>query len=121
MTSKKAPTTEILVLGMAMALLAGCSAMLVGGGHTKSPPIGSDSRNPAQLAADDALAAAVTGAVAAGSKLEPAQLAVSARSGEVTISGTVDSFEARDQAVQTAAGVAGVSRVNNQIRVRTEH
>jgi BON domain len=119
MTTKKAPTTGVLLL--AMALLTGCSAMLLGEGGTGSPPIGSDSRSPAQLAADEALAGAVTGAIAAYPTLKLADVAVSARSGEVTISGTVSSFAARDQAVHVATAVSGVSRVHNQIRVRTKN
>jgi osmotically-inducible protein OsmY len=121
MTTKKTAATEILVLGMAMVLLTGCSAMLLGEGGTSSPPIGSDSRSQAQSAADEALAGAVAGAIAADPMLKPVNVAVSARSGEVTISGTVSSFAARDQAVHVATAVSGVSRVHNQIRVRTKN
>jgi BON domain len=120
MRTKKPLVVGTVFVGVAMALLTGCSAMLVGGGGTSSPPIGSDSRSPAQLAADEALAGTVAGAISADPTLKPADVAVSARSGEVTISGTVSSFEARDQAVHVAAAVSGVSRVHNQIRVRTK-
>ena len=110
----------VRALGAALAMLTGCSAMLIGEGSAESPPLGSDSRETAQMAADEALADAVTGAIAAASMLRATNLAVSARSGVVTLGGTVSSFEARDQAVQVAAGVSGVSRVNNQIRVNTK-
>lgn len=111
--------TGILAVGTALTMLAGCSAMLIGEGSAESPPIGSDSRETAQMAADDALADAVTGAIGADSMLRATNLAVSARSGVITLGGTVSSFEARDQAVQVAAAVSGVSRVNNQVRVNT--
>jgi osmotically-inducible protein OsmY len=112
--------TGILAVAAALAMLTGCSAMLIGEGSAESPPIGSDSRETAQMAADGALADAVTSAIAADSTLRATNLAVSARSGIVTLGGSVSSFEARDQAVRVAAGVSGVSRVNNQIRVNTK-
>ena len=112
--------TGFLAVGAVLAMLTGCSAMLIGEGSAESPPIGSDSRETAQMAADDALADAVTGAISADSMLRATNLAVSARSGVVTLGGTVGSFDARDQAVQVATAVSGVSRVNNQIRVNTK-
>jgi osmotically-inducible protein OsmY len=91
--------------------------MLVGEGGKESPPIGKDSRGSAQVAADEALAEAVAGALNGSSML--ANVSVSARSGMVTLSGTVSSFEARDQALELTRAVAGVANVNEQIRVRT--
>ena len=61
--------TGILAVGTALTMLTGCSAMLIGEGSAESPPIGSDSRETAQMAADDALADAVTGAIGADSML----------------------------------------------------
>ena len=99
---------------IAVSLLSACSAMILGESSTESPAIGSGSRGSAQMAADDALTEAVASALDRGS-----DLVVSARSGAVTLSGTVSSFKERDQAVALATSVAGVSSVNNQIRVKT--
>lgn len=106
-------------LWVALTMLTGCSAMLIGEGNADSPPIGSDSRGPTQVAADDALADAVSSAIAASELLQPENVAVSARSGTVTLGGTISSFDARDKAVQVASAVPGVTRVNNQLRVST--
>ena len=113
--------TGFLAMSAVLVVLTGCSAMLIGEGSAESPPLGSDSRESAQIAADGALADAVTRAIAADSTPRATNLAVSARSGIVTLGGSVSSFEARDQAVQVAAGVPGVSRVNNQIQVNTKN
>ena len=101
-------------------MLGGCSAMLLGESSADSPAIGSDSRSSAQVAADEALAAAVTAAFGDKSMLKAANIAISAKSGVVTLAGTVDSFELRDQAVDIAGAVSGVSRVSNQIQVKTK-
>lgn len=109
----------ILTIALAVAMLSACSAMLMGEGGADSPPIGSDSRGSAQMAADEALTEAVVAALDAHSTLRPQSIAVSARSGAVTLGGTVGSFDARDLAVELATVVAGVASVNNQIRVKT--
>lgn len=102
-----------------MAMLSACSAMLMGEGSADSPPIGSDSRGSAQMAADEALTETVAAALDAHAMLRPQSIAVSVRSAAVTLDGTVGSFDARDLAVELATAVAGVASVNNQIRVKT--
>jgi hyperosmotically inducible protein len=104
----------IFAAAIAVTLLSACSAMILGESSTESPALGGDIRGPAQIAADDALTEAVASALDSGS-----DLLVSARSGAVTLSGTLASFEKRDQAVALATSVSGVSSVNNQIRVKT--
>ena len=99
---------------IAVTLLSACSAMILGESSTESLAIGSDSRGSAQVAADDALSDAVTSALGNRSSL-----VVSARTGVVTLSGTLSSFDERDQAVALATAVSGVSIVHNQIRVKT--
>ena len=61
--------TGILAVITALVMLTGCSAMLIGEGAAKSPPIGADSRGSAQVAVDDALEATVASAIAANSTL----------------------------------------------------
>ena len=119
MTQKQA-VTGILVVCVSTGLLSGCSAMLIGDGGSKSPPIGSENRSSTQVAADDALAQAVSHAISAEPSLSDADVAVKANSGTITIAGTVGSFTNRDTAVQVAGGVAGVSRVDNQLQVKTK-
>ena len=94
--------------------------MLLGESSADSPAIGSDNRSSAKVAADEALTAAVQAAFGDESMLKAANIAVSAKNGVVTLAGSVGSFELRDQAVDVAGSVSGVSRVSNQIQVKTK-
>lgn len=105
---------RILAVAVAVTLLNACSAMLLGESSTESAAIGSDNRGSGQVAADDALSDAVTSALGNRSGL-----VVSTRTGVVTLSGTVSSFDERDQAVVLTKAVSGVSIVHNKIRVKT--
>ncbi len=95
--------------------------MLMGEGSADSPPIGSDGRGSAQMAADEVLTEAVAAELDGNSTLRPESIAVSVRSGVVTLGGTVGGFDARELAVELATAVAGVASVNNQIRVKTSN
>ena len=110
----------MLAVGVALTLSGGCSAMLVGEGNADSPAIGTDNRSTAQLAADTALADAVEAAIGAEPMLDSAKIAVSAKSGVVSLAGTVDSYEIRDQAIKLVDAVSGVTRVSNQLQVKTK-
>lgn len=101
-------------------LLSACSAMLVADGTSTGSGLGQDDRTGSQASADDALAASVTQALAANSQLSTANLSVKARSGVVTLAGTVAGFEARDQAIEIAGNIDAVVQVNNQIQVKTK-
>ena len=116
----KVRKSGISAVCLGLLMLGGCSAMLIGEGGTDSPAIGSDSRSSTQVTADAALAEAVAAAFGGESMLEAANIAISAKSGVVTLAGTVDSFELREQAVDVAGAVSGVSRVSNQIQVKTQ-
>lgn len=110
---------KIIVLGCALLAVGGCSSMLIGGGTSSGAPIGTDSRSVASKEGDDALSQSVLHAFARDAELRDERLYVVARSGIVTLSGTVDAFETRDRAVTVASGTAGVTRVDNQIAVDT--
>lgn len=120
-------TTQIFVLLRRYALVAffalltACSAMLIGDGHQGSSSIGSEHRSSTQLADDDALATALRGALASDSLLDSEQLSVSVYGAVATLSGVVGSFEARERAIRIARNVAGISRVNSQLQVNTNH
>ena len=110
---------KIIAPGLMLLALGGCSSMLMGGGTSAGAPIGTDSRSVASQEKDDALSQSVLHAFARDAQLRDERLYVVARSGVVTLSGTVDAFETRDRAVTVASGTAGVARVDNQIAVDT--
>lgn len=103
-----------LVILSAFALLAGCTAMLLGGGNEPQP----GERSSAGLAADTRTTAAVRDRLGADAALARHSLGVATYQGRVTLTGSVDSYAARDRAGELARGVAGVTSVDNRIRVR---
>ena len=104
---------------VALGILSACSAMLVADGTSMNSALGHDERTASQVAVDDALTASVNRALAANSSLTSANLSANARSGVVTLVGTVGSFEARDHAIDIARNTDAVDRVINQIQVKT--
>ena len=111
----------IRVFGICCMLVAvsACSSMLMGGGTSGHAPIGSDSRSVAARERDDALSQSVLHAFARDAGLKDQRIHAVARSGVVTLSGTVGNFETRDRAVDLAGRTAGVASVDNQIEVDT--
>lgn len=112
---------RLFAVAAVCALLAACSAMLIGGANQASPAIGGEHRSSAQLADDNSLARTVQSAFASDSLLSSERLHVSVANGVVTLSGVVGSFAARDRAVGVAGNVAGTSRVKSQLQVNTQH
>ncbi|MBT8077637.1 MAG: BON domain-containing protein [Gammaproteobacteria bacterium] len=111
---------RVALAGAAMAITAGCSAILLGDGQSSSErPRAVDERKAAAVTTDRAVSRAVSSALAADDDVGSFSIAVSSSSGKVRLSGTVDSFEARDKAVALARGVDGVTGIDNQIRVNT--
>ena len=105
------------VIAILASVLCACSAMMTGQGGSGGPAIGGDDRSSQQQSADQQLSAAVRSALGAESSELSSGIGVSTRSGVVTLSGAVASFDLRDRAVRIAENVPGVSSVNNQLRV----
>lgn len=110
--------TRIILMLALVPGMSGCSAMLLGDGQTgSSSPVTSDERSAAQASTDQAITRDVSSRLSADDHVGRFDIAVSTAKGTVKLSGTVNSFEARDQAVLIAKIVPGVTSVNNQIRV----
>lgn len=111
---------RVALAAAAMAITAGCSAILLGDGQSGSDrPRAVDERKAAAVTTDRAVSRAVSSALSADEDIGSFSIAVSTSAGKVRLSGTVDSFEARDRAVALARGVDGVTAIDNQIRVNT--
>jgi len=94
--------------------------MLVGSsGGSAGSPIGQDNRDDDQFSADRRISAKILDIFAADSDLSSLGLTVDTRRGAATVRGSVKSFAQRDRAINLAADVAGVTRIDNQIRVNT--
>ncbi len=95
------------------ALLCGCVAAVIGNAPGSGTP--ADQRAAVRSAAP--LDATVRARLGADPALRGAPISVSAAGGTVTLSGTVATAAQRAAAERTARSVAGVSAVNNQLKV----
>ncbi|HLQ14141.1 MAG TPA: BON domain-containing protein [Steroidobacteraceae bacterium] len=100
----------------ALALLTGCVAAVIG----SSPASGTaaDTRARSSAGSDAALAAEVRSRIAADAKLGVEALEVSVQGGTVTLRGLVSSGAERSGAERLARTVAGVTAVNNLLKVK---
>ena len=113
---------SLLAAALAVSLtLSSCTGMLLGGssGSGSGRPLGGDTRSSSQAATDNAISAEIRERLSQDNSVSRFPIRVNTVNRRVTLSGTVDSYAARDQAVRVAKGVAGVSMIDNQIRVDT--
>lgn len=102
---------------LALFLLSGCTALVVGGAAVGGYQLGKDDREPAVVASDSAITTKIKSKYVADSAVSVFDISVRTYEGTVTLTGTVDTFVARDQAGRIAKGTKGVKNVNNQIVV----
>ncbi len=103
----------VVALVMASVLLGGCTSMMLsGGGVTRSA--GSET---SQDTSDKGISAEIRTLYRRAPEIDVFNVDVRTVDGKVTLSGMVDSYEARNEAYRLARQVAGVHTVVNQIRV----
>ena len=102
---------------LALLLMSGCTALVVGGQSTGGYTPVDDSRDSATVASDSAISAKINGRFGADPVVSQFGIDVGTYQGTVTLSGSVDNYVARDQAGRIANDTAGVVIVNNQIVV----
>ncbi|WP_405222574.1 BON domain-containing protein [Lentisalinibacter sediminis] len=106
--------------------LAGCSAMLIGDGHSSGPVSGqgdtaseSTARTGTTRSIGDAgVTEAVRSRLLADTSVESTGIDVTTAGGRVTLNGFVTSFAERDRAGRLAAAVPGVIGVDNRLAVK---
>lgn len=106
---------RVLTVAMAMLLLSGCTALLVGGAAVGGYQVGKDERPAGVVASDSAITTKIKGKYVADSVVSVFNIGVRTYEGVVTLSGTVGSHAARQQAEELARETGGVSAVNNLI------
>ncbi len=102
---------RILVLMLALALTSACTAMVLGGGSSAPAQSGTTA------SFDAAIAANIREHFASDSTLAAYNVGVRSDSGNVTLTGTVENYVAREQASRLAKATNGVKSVTNQIVV----
>jgi len=108
---------RILTILASILFLSGCTALMVGGAAVGGYQLGKDEREPGVVASDSAITTKIKGKYVADSVVSVFNIGVRTWEGTVTLSGTVGSYVARDQAGKLAKETAGVKAVNNHIIV----
>ena len=106
---------RILIVVSFLLLLSGCTALMVGGAAVGGYQLGKDERPAGVVASDSAITTKIKGKYAADSVVSVFGIGVRTYEGTVTLTGTVGSHIARDQAETIAKGTKGVQAVNNLI------
>jgi hyperosmotically inducible protein len=110
---------RVLPVAILMLTLAGCTSLLLGNASSGESGVSADHRSSSQVAADNTISATIRRKFSADSAVSQYAIGIRAVDSNVTLSGTVGSFPARDRAVQIATDTDGVRSVRNQIMVNT--
>ncbi len=110
---------RVLIAAILVLMLPGCTSMLLGSASSSEGGVSSDSRSSSQVAADNTISATIRRKFGADSTLSQYAIGIRTVDRNVTLSGTVGSFPARDRAVQIATDTDNVNSVRNQIMVNT--
>lgn len=110
---------RVLLVAILMLSLAGCTSLLLGDASTSESGVSTDTRSSSQVASDNTISATIRRKLSADATLSRYTIGIRTVDSNVTLSGTVGSFPARDRAVQIATDADGVKSVRNQIMVNT--
>ena len=110
---------RIPLILLSVLILSGCSALAVGGSSGVYQQ-GSSERSSGVVSSDNAITARIKAEFAEDSLVGGFNIGVRTYKGSVTLSGSVGSLAAREQAVRLARNTSGVAAVNNQINIEDE-
>ena len=108
---------RILITVLALSVLSGCTAMLVGGAAVGGYQLGKDERTAGVVTSDAAITTKIKGKYVADSVVSVFNIGVKTYEGTVSLTGTVGSYAVRNQAARIARETSNVLAVNNQIVV----
>jgi len=108
---------RVLVFLVFVITLSACSSLMVSGGSSTSSAAEAERAAKSVKAADTATTNRVKSAFAADAELGKQTIYVSTKAGMVRISGSVSSYDARENAEKLAMATDGVKAVENKITV----
>ena len=105
---------------LALLMLTGCTALVVGGAAGGGDQPGKYERAPSVVTSDSAITTTIKRKYVADAVVSGFNIGVRTYEGTVYLSGTVSSYVARDQAIRLAKETGGVTAVNNQIVIEDQ-
>ncbi len=102
---------------LALLVLSGCTALVVGGAGVAAYQIGKDERSASVVAKDSAITAKIKGKYTSDEIVNVFNIGVRTYEGVVTLTGTVGSIAARNRAIDLARETGGVKTVDDQIKI----
>ena len=108
---------RVIIVLLSVLMLSGCAGLMVGGAAVGGYQVGKDERPAGVVASDSATTTKIKGKYVADSIVSVFNIGVRTWEGTVTLSGTVGSYVAREQAESLAKETSGVRAVNNHIVV----
>ncbi len=112
---------RVLTVAILLLMLPACTSLLLGKGSSGDGAMATDDRSSAQVAEDNTISATIRRRFSADSSVSKYAVGIRTVDNIVTLSGTVDSFPARDRAARIATDTDGVKSIKNQIVVNTNH
>jgi hyperosmotically inducible periplasmic protein len=106
-----------ILAALAPLLLSGCIPLAVGGAVAAGYYVGKDEREPAVIASDTRITAAVRTRLICDKYIDGLSIGVETYEGVVTLRGEVGTSLPREQAERLAGGVDGVKSVRNEIMI----
>ncbi len=113
------PTKRLipLLVVLCASASAGCVALAVGGAAAGGYVVGKDERKVGQIVDDGSITAGIKSRLISDRYVKAFDVNVDTHNGEVTLSGVVGSYVARDQAEKIARNTKGVKDVINKLQV----
>jgi len=110
---------RVLLAAILVLMLPACTSILLGNASSRESGVSTDNRSSSQVAADSTISATVRRKFSADSTVSQYAIGIRTIDSNVTLSGMVGSFQARDRAIQIATDTDGVNSVRNQVMVNT--
>ena len=109
---------RLILLLLLVLTQPACTALMVGGGSSGAYEPGKESGAGAMTVSDAEIIARVGAAFDGDPGLKLFGLGIRCEGGNVTLTGSVDTYAARERAEKLAIAAHGVRSVDNQIRVK---
>ena len=109
---------RVITVILTILMLQACTAMMLGNG-TSRETASSNTRTSTQSSGDSTISGAIRQQYVADSEISRFSLGIRTMSGNVTLTGTVGSYDIRDRVVDIARNTRGVVSVDSRVSVNS--